>query len=208
MATLSNGQLAVRVNDLVSFVQSRHGQLDEWMNGVVNGGDFSNGTYPLTDNLGVTIYVRCPAQLEEEVDGNIDSATTAAIAAAADAVSSSNAATAAAADAALAEAQKDAALAAQSLAETARDAAVNAETNAIAQKIAAQTAAAEVAEALVFAEHFDITVIDGGLLADLLLFLWVDGADFGLITTPVSGGTNLGYIAAPIINYQNIGTLV
>lgn len=208
MATLSNGQLAVRVNDLVSFVQSRHGQLDEWMNGVVNGGDFSNGTYPLTDNLGVTIYVRCPAQLEEEVDGNIDSATTAAIAAAADAVSSSTAATAAAADAAFAEAQKDAALTAQSLAETARDVAVNAETNAIAQKIAAEAAAAETAEALAFAEHFDITVIDGGLLSDLLLFLWVNGADFGLITNAIDGGTDLGYILAPVSLTENIGTLV
>ena len=208
MATLSNGQLAQRVNDVTAFIQSRHGQLDQWMNGVVGGGDFANGTYPLTDNLGVTIYVRCPAQLEEEVDGNIDSAAASAIAAAADALAASTTATAIAADVALTEAQRDAAIAAQSLAETARDSALTAEVNSIAQKQAAQLAAEEAAASAALALTLDLTYIDCGLLGDLLLNLWINGADFGSIALAADGQANLGQIQSPAYSFQDIGLLV
>jgi len=207
MATLSNGQLAVRVNDLVSFVQSRHGQLDQWMNGVVGGGDFNNGTYPLTDNLGETIYVRCPAQLESEVDGNVSSAATHLAAAQAAAVQAAADAVATTLDATSSTTSRADALAAQDLAENARDAAVNAQVNAIAQKQAAKLYSERAFELVDNLGALGSYSVDYGYITDLIITIFTNGADFGLISAAIDEFADLGQIATPHNQVQNLGYL-
>lgn len=207
MATLSNGQLAQRVNDVVVFIQSRHGQLDEWMNGVVDGGDFSNGTYPLTDYLGETIYVRCPAQLEQEVNGLTGSASSAQTAAEAAQVQAALSAAASLSSESNATILRDAAVAAQAAAEIAKDTSVNASVNAIAQKQAAKLYSERAFELVDALGALGSHSLDYGSITDFIVSIFTDGTDFGLIALPIVSGANLGLISQPHNQSQNLGYL-
>lgn len=207
MATLSNALLAERVNDLVSFVQSRHGQLDAWMNGTINGGDFNNGTYPLTDYLDKTVYVRSPAQLEIEVDGLTDSAAASATQAANDRAQATLKAAEAALSEAAAIASSNVSLAAQVDAEEARDAAITAEINAIAQKQAAKLYSERAFELVDSLGALGSYSVDYGFITDLIVTIYVDGADWGPISLQADEFTDLGLITLPHNQIQNLGYL-
>lgn len=109
---ITNAALAQQISELVDYWRTRDVQFAEWLGGVPSGGPYSDGRYPLTDYLGVTQYLYCPAALESGVASSASSAAT---------------------QAALAGAAKDAALVAQGAAEGARD-------SALAYRDAAQAA--------------------------------------------------------------------
>lgn len=73
--TISNAELAQDIVDLIGLFDAREIELQGWMTGPVNGGPNGDGTYPLTDRLGTTIFAKSPAQLEAELFGIYDSAS-------------------------------------------------------------------------------------------------------------------------------------
>lgn len=135
-SNITNAILAQKINDLIEHWETVQQEFQDWITGEVDGGDFSNGTYPLTTYDGVTRYTLSPAQLEEDVSGLVDSADTSATAAAASAA-------AAATSASTATTQATAADAARVLAETAKSEAETAETGAQNEAVNAATSAAD-----------------------------------------------------------------
>ena len=134
---ITNAQLAQQIADLVEARQNIDKQFQEWITGVAGGGVSNDGRYPLTDYFGNSRYTLSPDQLEENVQGSVDSASSYAVAALASQNAASASADAASTDEGLADAHRIAALNAQALAETARDTSVNASVNATASQIAA-----------------------------------------------------------------------
>ena len=132
--SITNASLAQKVNDLLDKWTTREEEMRTWLSGVAGGGDFSDGTYPLTDALGNTRYTKSPAQLEDDVSGLVDSASS--YADAADASATAAAASEADAETAqgLAETARTDAEAAEAAAQAAQSAAENAETNALAHR--------------------------------------------------------------------------
>lgn len=57
----TNAQLAVRLANLLHDWQQRESQLREWHGGTLDGGPNGDGRYPLSDGLGNTHLVPCPA---------------------------------------------------------------------------------------------------------------------------------------------------
>lgn len=130
--TISNGALAQAVSDLVDAWTNREKEMQDWLEGTALGGPFSDGRYPLTTYLGVVQYVKSPARLQADVDGQVSSAL---------------------AHKTDAEAARDASVAAQGTAETAKTAAETARTASEGARDLANlyqgNAAAEAANALV-----------------------------------------------------------
>jgi len=126
--SITNTQLAQQITDLVAKWGLREDEMVNWLSGVVAGGPSADGKYPLTNLLGETKYVTCPAQLEQDVLGLVNSAfayssaaETSATAAATSAASAASSEAAAAASEANALAYKDASLAAAQDSQAARD---------------------------------------------------------------------------------------
>jgi hypothetical protein len=131
-SNITNAQLAAQIQALITSWQTRETQMIAWLAGAAGGGDFSNGTYPLSDAFGNVKYVESPAQMSADVTTTVDSATAQA--------------TASAASATTASAAQAAALTARNLASTyATNAAASATQAANSQSAAASSAAAALA---------------------------------------------------------------
>ena len=143
MATsyITNATLAQQITDLVNKWNTRELQMRVWLAGTATGGDFGNGTYPLTNYLNAVSYVASPAAMASGVSGS----STAAAASAAAALVSQNAANASAV-AALASQNAAGtsatnAAASASTATTQASTAIGAQTNATNQAAIATAAA-------------------------------------------------------------------
>jgi hypothetical protein len=126
---ITNATLASQITDLVNKWQTRESQMKAWLGGTTSGGDFANGTYPLTDYLGNTSYVKSPARLALDVSGLATSAATYATNAANSATAAAASATAAAASATTATTQATNAAASATTATTQANISTNSATN-------------------------------------------------------------------------------
>jgi len=79
--SITNGTLANKINALVQQWEDFQVEQQAWMNGVVGGGPNNDGQYPLTDYQGNIVLATCPAQLEEDVSGTVNSGAASAAAA-------------------------------------------------------------------------------------------------------------------------------
>ncbi|WP_164114848.1 hypothetical protein [Stenotrophomonas maltophilia] len=70
----SQAQLAQQMSDLLTRFQTFTKQQKEWLAGTPSGGPEGDGRYPLTDYLGTTYLVPCPALDSVRVEGEVDSA--------------------------------------------------------------------------------------------------------------------------------------
>lgn len=70
----SQAQLAQQMSDLLMRFQTFTKQQKEWLAGTPSGGPEGDGRYPLTDYLGTTYLVPCPALDSARVEGEVDSA--------------------------------------------------------------------------------------------------------------------------------------
>jgi hypothetical protein len=159
MAAPTPSQIAEQMSRLIDRWDLYTAQLKEWLAGVPDGGPYGDGRYPLTNSLGETFHVPCPAAEAARVDGVVnsaaffstlaDAAKIAAGAAKVDAESARN----------IALSYRDAAANSKDLAKTYMDTAGTHAANAIAARDAAEAAAASVtvdaealAEAVAFAD--------------------------------------------------------
>lgn len=127
---ISNSQLATRVETLIQSWTRRERQYANWLGGTADGGPNGDGRYELTDGLGATRLVSCPAALAHGVSGPAALAEAAMAAAEIARDASVSEATRSAAQAVLAEAARVAAVTARDRAERAQEEAQNAEANA------------------------------------------------------------------------------
>jgi hypothetical protein len=123
MPGITNAALAQQISELVTYWRTRDLEFAEWLGGTPTGGPYGDGRYALTDYLGVTQYLYCPAALESGVTSSASSAAVQA------ALASASKATALIAQAA-AEAARDLTLSYRNSAQAARDAAQLAQSNA------------------------------------------------------------------------------
>lgn len=112
------GQLAADMAAILARFNVWVEQLRDWLAGTVTGGPNSDGRYPVTDVIGTTYLVQCPAKQAARVDEDVDGA---------------------AAHAAAADAARIAAVAAQVAAEAARALTLTYRADAIAARDLAQT---------------------------------------------------------------------
>ncbi len=129
----TNAELAQKMSDMIGYWSSFIEQYNDWLGGVVGGGPGSNGEYPLTNWAGTEYLVKAPAQLTEDVNGLVTSASASAAAAAASAATAGTSETNAAASAATATAQAVLADADRIAAESAASDASNSAVTAAAQ---------------------------------------------------------------------------
>lgn len=73
----TNATIATDLLALLDSWKVREDELQAWMAGTVNGGVGNDGLYPLTDQLGNTYQVACPAHIEWLAGNSMDWATTA-----------------------------------------------------------------------------------------------------------------------------------
>lgn len=71
---ISNATLSLQISELVASWQLNVDERAAWLAGTVGGGPNLDGTYPLTDHQGTTYSVKCPAQLQADVDALTDEA--------------------------------------------------------------------------------------------------------------------------------------
>lgn len=146
--SFTNGQLAQKIVDLISYWSGFNDQYHQWLTGTVNGGPNSDGRYPLTDWTGYTVNVQCPAQLEEEVLSLVNGAASSEAAAIAAAAAAAQSLQDAIAQVALATTARQDAETAQVAAELAQAGAEDAKVVAIAQaNLAAASNAASIQSA-------------------------------------------------------------
>jgi hypothetical protein len=139
---ITNAQLAQKILDMVEARIQFDLEHHEWLTGVVGGGDFSDGKYLLTNPITlVSRYTTSPAQLEDDVNGLVNSASTFKTDAETAATNAGISETNAAASAASALSEKGLAETAKVNAENAQSAAENAAVTATAQAGAALTSA-------------------------------------------------------------------
>jgi len=138
---ITNATLAQQITDLVNKWNTRELQMRVWLAGTATGGDFGNGTYPLTNYLNAVYYVASPAAMASGVGGS----STAAAASAAAALVSQNAANASAVNALASQTAAGTsatnAAASASTATTQASTAIGAQTNATNQAAIATAAA-------------------------------------------------------------------
>lgn len=155
---ITNATLAQQILDMVNARIQFDAEHQEWLGGVVGGGPFSDGKYLLTNPInGDQVYVTCPAQMEEDVDGNVVSASASAAAATQAVIDAAAHAASSLAEAGNSETSRLASEAAKALSETARSGAESASTVAQAQ---AGTATTEAANALASANAAALDAID------------------------------------------------
>src|ERR1041384_2529270 len=61
--SISNSELAAQIQQYWIDLDADRDQFKNWLGGTVTGGENGDGTYPLTDYTGNTVYVRCPARI-------------------------------------------------------------------------------------------------------------------------------------------------
>jgi len=66
-----NSGIAYKVSAMVQSWQGREDELRAWLAGTAGGGVNSDGMYPMTDATGVTYQVKCPAQMQADVDAAV-----------------------------------------------------------------------------------------------------------------------------------------
>ena len=147
MPNLSNAELAQKISNLIDKWDNREDEFRAWLSGVATGGPANDGRYPLTDFYGLTVYAKCPAKLEADVNGLVDSASAYAAAASASAASATAAASTAGTNATNAQTFQNNALSYRDQANTHRSQAATSAANAeywatLAQNIAEAAAAA------------------------------------------------------------------
>lgn len=144
-SNITNAQLAAQIQALIQSWQTRENQMIAWLSGSAGGGDYSNGTYPLSDAFGNVKYVESPAQMETDVTNTVDSATMQAGAAAASATAASSAQAAAITARNLASTYATNAAASATQAGNSQSAAASSAASTLAYKNAAGTSATSAA---------------------------------------------------------------
>jgi hypothetical protein len=139
--SITNTQLADAVSDLIASWQTFMDEHRAWLGGVVGGGPNSDGKYPLTDDLDVTVLVKAPAQLQADVTGMVSSASAYATAASASATAAAASATTASTQAGNAASSASAASTSASTASTQASNAASSATTASGQATAAAASA-------------------------------------------------------------------
>lgn len=71
----TQAQLASQMSDLMTRWRTYTDQLQAWLGGTVTGGPNADGMYPMTDHLGNTFLIPCPALEAARVDGMVNSAS-------------------------------------------------------------------------------------------------------------------------------------
>ncbi len=142
MSGPTNAQIASQVSTLISAWTTREEQYRAWLAGTADGGPNGDGRYELTNALGVTYLVLCPAALAHNVSGPAVAAQAALLAAEAARDGAISEATRAEAERVLAEAARAASVTARDQAQLARSGAQNAEANTLVHRQAAETARA------------------------------------------------------------------
>lgn len=146
---ITNAALALQVSELLDLWRARELQFKDWLAGVVDGGPFSDGRYPLQSYLGDTFYVYSPAALADTVSGPAGAAAGSANDAS-DAQAAAEAAQAAAETARdTAATYRDAAQAARDLASNYRDYAANSEALALTYRNKAKDWASKTVDVVV-----------------------------------------------------------
>ena len=142
MAHFSNAELAQSIADMIAIDLSMKEEFVDWLAGTVGGGPNTDGKYPLTDYLGESTLVTCPAQMEEDVNSEVTGA-------AGHATDAETAQTAAETAETNAETAQTAAETAETASVSAKDASVSARADAIsARQVAIAQAAAAAADAV------------------------------------------------------------
>lgn len=139
--SLSNAALAQQISTLVAAWNAREAEFRNWVGGTATGGSNSDGKYPLSDFLGNSSLVSCPAALASSVSGPAVAAANSAAAALASANTAGNSATAATTSATNAGTALTATQVARDLAITAKSNAQTYAANAQAYATSAQTSA-------------------------------------------------------------------
>lgn len=128
---LTNSYLAGKLNTTTDYWIMFINQLRDWLAGEADGGPEDDGRYPLTNGLGVTFMVQCPAKLASTIEGPSADAVAAQLAAeAAQEIAETHAMTADQ-QRQLAEAARNAAQAARDLAESYKNQAGTYQANAL-----------------------------------------------------------------------------
>lgn len=140
MSGLTNAQLAAQMSDLLDRWNARERQYRDWLAGTATGGPNGDGRYPLTDAMGVTHLVACPALLASGVEGPAAEAQAALVAAEVARDLAVEKATLAAQDRDLAEAAKAASVDARDLALVYRDGAATHAADALTHRQFAEEA--------------------------------------------------------------------
>ena len=60
----SLGEALTKLSLLANNIYQANVNFRAWMSGEAGGGPFGDGRYPLSDGMGNTVYVKCPAQIE------------------------------------------------------------------------------------------------------------------------------------------------
>lgn len=76
--SITNAEIAAQIVELINKWNNREDQLVAWLAGSATGGPNGDGLYPLTNELGVTYLVACPAKMVS-VTQKGDPAKTAAV---------------------------------------------------------------------------------------------------------------------------------
>ncbi|RVU03493.1 hypothetical protein EOE18_15330 [Novosphingobium umbonatum] len=139
--SLSNAALAQQISTLVSAWTAREAEFKNWVGGLANGGANGDGRYPLTDYLGTSTLVSCPAAIMSSVSGPAVAAGLSATAADQSATAAHQSELNAAASASSASTAVAAVQAAATGAVNARNLAQTAANNALSYKDSAQTSA-------------------------------------------------------------------
>jgi hypothetical protein len=140
--------LSARISTTIDHWNTFLDQTRFWLAGTPEGGPENDGRYPLTNGVGLTLLVPCPAALADEVSGPAAAALAAKVAAeTASSIAASHAATAEE-QADLAEAAKVAVLAALSDAEAAAEAAEGHAADAAASLASTITLTDDLADAV------------------------------------------------------------
>lgn len=65
MTNASNYDLMVQIDEMLGERNTQLNQFTVWSSGTVNGGPEGDGRYPLTNRVGVTVLVYCPAKMAQ-----------------------------------------------------------------------------------------------------------------------------------------------
>lgn len=140
--TITNAQLTQQITTLIASWTTREAQFKDWVGGTATGGPNSDGRLPLSDYLGTSYLISCPAALASSVSGPALASGLSATAALASATAAAASATAADTRATAAAASVTAAQAARDLAVVAKNTAATSAASALTYQNTTQTAAA------------------------------------------------------------------
>jgi hypothetical protein len=183
--SITNTELASAVSTLIANWQTFMDEHRAWLGGVVGGGPNSDGKYPLTDDLDVTVLVKAPAQLQSDVTGMVNSASAYATAASASATAAAASATTASTQASNASSSATAAAGSATTATTQASAAASSATTASGQATAAAASAAAALASQLLAQAAAGALTDPNAYS---IMTWNDGTN---LPAWVTAGTAL-----------------